>query len=398
MKVFIKGLNSCGMRKADVQRYRDFLAENEHEIVNRPQDAEVLLLWTCAFRRDFRDNSISEIKRYTKEFDGELIVCGCLPDIDRDILKKNFSGRFVSWRNDQKGMEEYFGAPNKKLSEINRTLSEKSLCNDVEKYRKDNPLKDASFIDRFNKLFVTEGCNFECSYCSERLAFPPYRSFPEEDLVKACRDMVEQTGKLEVMLLGDSIGDYGCDTGSNLPALIHKLKGIDPELKVALQGLNPASIIRFYNEMKEFLLHGDIRHLQIPIQSASDRILKLMNRPYTRDDLDNVFGLLRSVNFTEFDTHLIIGFPGEKEEDLEQTLEFVLNYRPKYVLASGYMESPAMQASGLKDKVNDQVKYRRLRYAESQIKAAGILCNTDDSELSADRCRRLNLTYIPIMD
>jgi len=391
VKVFVKGLNSCGMRKSNVQRYRDFLQANGHIIVNNPEDSDVVLLWTCAFRRDFRDNSLSEVKRYTKDYACELIVCGCLPDIDREMLNEHFSGRFVRWRNDEKEIQEHFVARHKKLSEIPRILSETILCDDVEKFRRDNPDKDASFIDQFNKLFAAEGCRFECSYCSERLAFPPYQSFPEDALVESCRVMVEETGWLEVMLLGDSIGDYGHDIGSSLPKLIRKLKTIDPDLKIALQGLNPASFLKFYDEMEGFLQNGDIRHLQLPVQSASDRILKLMNRPYTRDDIDKVFGLLNSIGFTEFDTHLIIGFPGEMEEDLESTVRFVLRHRPKYVLMSGYMESAAMPSSRLPNKCDDETRRQRLESAESRVKAAGILCNTDNSRLSEDRCRRLNV-------
>ena len=392
MKVFVKGLNSCGMRKANIRRYVEFLLENGHEISKRPQDSDVILLWTCAFRRDFSDNSISEIKRYTKQYAAELIVCGCLPDIDEETLRQNFSGRFIRWRNDEKQMEKYFGAPNKKLSDIQWLLSEDSLCDNVENFRKVNTNKDASFVDQFNKLFVVEGCRFQCTYCSERLAFPPCHSFPEEHLVRTCRRMIEETGKLDVILLGDSIGDYGYDTGSNLPNLIRKLKSINPDLRIALQGLNPASFMKFYDQMEDFLRNGDIRHLQLPIQSASDRILNLMNRPYVKADIYKIFNLLNRLGFSEFDTHLIIGFPGEAEEDVDDTISFILEHKPKYVLVSGYMESPAMASSTLPDKVDDDTKYRRLRMVESQVKAAGILCNTDDSELSAERCRRLNLT------
>ncbi len=393
MKVFIKGLNSCGMRKANLRRYADFLLENGHEISRTPHDCDVILLWTCAFRRDFLDNSVSEIKRYTDQYDGELVVCGCLPDIDGETLSQNFSGRFIRWRDDEKQMEECFDAPRKKLSEIEWLLNKDYLCDDVEEFRGENPDKDASFTDQFNSLFVTEGCRFECTYCSERLAFPPCHSFGEEKLIQDCRRMIEKTGKLNVMLLGDSIGDYGHDTGSSLPELMRKLKSISPDLKIALQGFNPASFMNFYDEMERFLINGDICHLQLPMQSASDRILHLMNRPYTKADLSKVFGLLNRVDFSEFDTHLIVGFPGETEQDVEETLNFVLKHKPKYVLMSGYMESPEMASSSLPHKVDNDTRYKRLRRIESQVKAAGILCNTDDSELSADRCRRLNLMH-----
>ncbi|MDD5473262.1 MAG: radical SAM protein [Candidatus Methanoperedens sp.] len=391
MKVFIKGLNGCGMRKTTIQKYCNFLNANGHILVDNPKNSDVILLWTCAFRRDFRDNSISEIKRYQKEFKSELIVAGCLPDIDRGLLSEYFSGRIVNWRDDETKMEEYFGITDKRMSEITFNLGEKRLCHDVAKFKKENPNKDASFVDQFTKLFVAEGCRFKCTYCAERLAFPPYKSFPESELVKECRRLVNETGQLEVMLLGDSVGDYGHDIDSSLPNLIRKLKTINPDLKIALQGLNPAHFIKFYDDMVEFLREGDIRHMQLPIQSASERILKLMQRPYTRADIEKIFTLLNNTDFTEFDTHLIVGFPGETDEDYEETIQFVLHIHPKYVLVSGFMESPAMPAYKLPDKVDSETKYKRLRDAEARIKAAGIICNIDDSELSATRFHTLNL-------
>lgn len=391
MKVFIKGLNSCGMRKINVQKYRDFLRENGHEVVSNPKDSNVILIWTCAFRRDFRDNSLSEIQRYQKDFDSEVIVAGCLPDIDKKILSKCFHGKVINWREEEKKMEEYFGTSRKRLSEIPIIFGEKNICDDVTKFREENPDKDASFVDQFIKLFIAEGCRFECTYCTERLAFPPYRSFPENKIVETCRDLVKKTGQMEVILLGDSIGDYGHDIGSSLPALIRKLKTIHSGLKISLQGLNPAHFLKYYGELTEFICNGDIRSMQIPIQSASDRALRLMNRPYAKADIERIFTFLNESKFKEYDTHLIIGFPGETEEDYEETIGFVLHHHPKYVLVSGYMESLALTAAQLPDKVDKEIKYQRLRNSESRIKAAGIICNTDDSDLSVERCRRLNL-------
>jgi len=391
MKVFIKGLNGCTTRKQKLQQYCQFLVANGHEIVNAPSKSDVILLWSCAFRKDWRDNSISEIQRYQREYDSELVVAGCLPDIAPGLLQDSFSGRIVNWRDDEEKMEKIFGVK-AKLSQFLTVYAERKLCNDAEEYRKGHPDKDATFHDQFIKLVISEGCNFECAYCSERLAFPPFRSFPEDELVEACRRMVEETGELDVILLADNLGAYGSDIGSSLPALIRKLKGIQPSLKLALNNLNPAHFVQYYDDMASFLRSGDICHVNLPIQSASARILKLMNRPYTRADIDKIFGLLNSIGFTKFDTHLIIGFPGESEEDIEQTVEFILRHKPNYVLLSGFMQSPGMTAWSLPNHVDEKTKRQRMRVAEALIRAAGIICNTDDGKLSAERYRRLNLT------
>ena len=391
MRVFIKGLNACGMRKTNVRQYEDILVANGHTLSDDPADCDTILLWTCGFRKDFRDNSLAEIDRYRKEYSADVVVAGCLPDIDREMLKERFGGAVIAWKEDEAALKEYFGLGRIGKKDVAVRIGESLVYEDIEKYKKEYPDRDASFIDQFNKLFVAEGCRFECSYCSERLAFPPYHSYSLEQIESACRQLIAETGCLQFMLLGDSIGDYGHDIGSSLPELIRRLLSVHSCLKIGLQGFNPAHFIKFFDDMEEFIGAGAIRHMQLPIQSASERILKLMKRPYCREDIDRVFGFLNEAGFTEFDTHLIIGFPGETEDDFEETIRFILRHRPKYVLVSGFMESPSMEASGLLGKVDPETRGWRIREAAIRIKDAGIICNTDDSDLSRDRCRRINL-------
>ena len=319
------------------------------------------------------------------------MIAGCLPDIAPKLLSEKSSSRVINWRDDEDKMEEFFGANNVKLNQASNILVEKQFCEDTEKYRKENPDKDATFHDQFIKLLISEGCNFDCTYCSERLMFPPYRSFQEEKLVQACRSMIEKTGKHEVILMADSLGDYGKDIGTNLPSLIRKLKTIHPDLKVALNNLNPASFIEYFDQIVDFLKNGDIRHLNLPIQSASPLILKLMDRSYTREDINRIFNLLNNIGFKEFDTHIIIGFPGETADDFEETITFLLHYKPKHVLTSRYMEAPEMPSAVLPNKVDLKTMINRSQEAFKRLTGAGIICNTDDSDLAKDRLKRINL-------
>lgn len=387
MNVFIKGLNGCWMRKTDIQRYRDFFSKNGHSIVDNPAQSDIVILWTCAFRQDYKDNSLSQIDHYQKEYHAEVVVAGCLPDIDSSSLQQHFSGKILSWRDDETVISQIFPGSNE-LRDIQRNVCENKLCDDVAEYRKQYPDRPASFADQFTKLHISEGCRFECTYCSERLAFPQYRSFSVNSLIETCRKSIEATGYKKIMLLGDSIGDYGHDIGSSLPELIQRLIMFD--LSIALHGLNPAHFIKYYDDFTGLLLKGHISHISLPIQSASNRILHLMNRSYMHEEIERIFNLFHDIGFSQFETHIIIGFPGECEEDFEKTLDFVLRHRPTYVLASGFMEASGAPAAQLPDKVDAQTKRHRLRILEERLRADGIICNTDDSELSAARFHALN--------
>ena len=389
MNVYLKGLYSCALRRQKFHQYKDFLEANNHNIVNKPYDADVILVWTCAFRADVRDYCISELRRYQSDYGAQVIAAGCLPDIAPVILQENFRGIVLPWKKDEMMMEEFFGSSGMAFDNADIVFSEKHLCDDVAVYKQENPDKDAIFHDQFLKLVVCEGCNYKCAYCSERLAFPPFRSFDAELLYERLNKMVQETGKYEVVLLGDCLGDWGSDIDSSFPELIEKLRSIDERITFALNNYNLADFIKHYDLMEGFLRNGYFSHLNFPIQSASDRILELMQRPYTRADLERVFGLIKEIDFREFDTHIIIGFPGEREEDLEQTIDFMLQYRPKYVLASTYMEMPQMDSAKISEKVQPDVKTERMKRFTEEVTNAGIICNSDEGDLIQSRFERL---------
>ncbi|MBF0157326.1 MAG: radical SAM protein [Magnetococcales bacterium] len=389
MKVFIKGLNSCVMRRQTLERYRQVIHDNGQTLVATPEESDVILVWTCGFRADVRDNSLEQLERYQERWPGKVVAAGCIPDISPDLLSERFSGTVLPWKSDQEGLERLFG---RKADEAKGppVFVEAPLCEDTTSFRAAHPDRDATFHDQFVKLVVAEGCNFKCSYCSERLAFPAYRSFSPERLVAQCREMVAASGCKNVMLLADSLGEYGHDLGLGLPELMQRLLEIDPALRLALYNLNPASFINHSEALFEFLRAGRICHLNLPIQSASASVLKRMNRTYSREELDRLFTGLNRLNFTAFDTHVIVGFPGETDADIDETVAFLLRHRPRYVLVSVYMDTPDAPAHRLPDQVPREKAMERIQAVESRFQAAGILCNSEESAINRDRLRRVN--------
>jgi len=391
MKIFVKGLNPCAIRKINIQRYRDFLIANGHQLVKNPAESDIILLWTCGVRNDFRKNSMLEANRYGREYNREVVLAGCLPDIDPQYVRSQFSGIIINWRDDSKKMEDFFGAPKQRFADIPLCYGEKQLCDSAMAFKMAHPQEDACFHDESIKLYVSEGCGFECTFCSERLMFPPYRSFPEEDLVETCRRFLSQDKTYKVMLHADNVGDYGIDIGTTLPCLIRKLKAIHPKVQVGIQGFNPAHFLRYFDELSVLVKDGTIWNLRLPIQSASSRLLNLMKRPYTSDDIHAVFSFLNSVKFTDFATDMIVGFPSETEEEHEETIRLILHYRPRYVLLSAFMSAPGLAALQFSGRIDEHTMRRRLKNADIRLSESGIICNTDGGDLFKERSRLIQV-------
>ncbi len=126
----------------------------------------------------------------------------------------------------------------------------------------------------------------------------------------------------------------------------------------------------------------------VPVQSGSDKILGLMKRPYTRADINKIAEALNAINFKEWTTHLILGFPNETEEDFQASLDYVSTYKPKYVMASSFMETPGMEASKLDNKVPEEVVQERIQRLAEVMEKNGIICNYDNSEYAVKRIER----------
>jgi len=389
MNVYIKEFNSCVMRKQKILQYSNFLKANNHTIQKNPENSDYIIIWTCGFRKDFLDASITLINSFCKKYtETTIIVAGCIPDIAPDQMPEYNNLILVPWKNDFFVLNRIFreqpGIPFE-----DPIFVENQICLDAQKFRRENPDKDVTFHDQFIKLVISEGCYFKCSYCSERLAFPPYKSFPPDFLYASLKKIVEDTGIYDVMLMADSLGQYGKDVETNFPNLVHMLKSIHPDIKFAFNNLNPSNFIDFFDDMVLFIRNGWIKHLNIPIQSGSDKILSLMQRNYTKKDIEKIFQHLRQLKFDLFDTHVIIGFPGETETDFEKTVNIIKKWRPKYILASKYMEARNAPSANLPNKIEEQITIERLNKIEKLCQQLGIICNIDGSELSQKRLQRM---------
>ncbi len=226
-------------------------------------------------------------------------------------------------------------------------------------------LRESPFVGIVN---IEEGCLDACAFCSTRLVKGRLKSFPEGAIVEQVQRLVDD-GCLEIQLTGQDCACYGFDTGTNLAGLIQKiLTNVTGNYRLRLGMGNPRHILGYKDALLDCFQDERVyRFLHIPVQSGSDHVLQLMNRKHSVEDYRNFAQeLLEKIPLFTLSTDLIVGFPGETEEDFMQTLELLKETRPtvcnitRFVAREGTVAA-LMESADTPDckAVPDPVKHER---------------------------------------
>ncbi len=212
-------------------------------------------------------------------------------------------------------------------------------------------------------LKVQDGCNHSCSYCIVPSVRGPARSLGPERTLSAVKSLMEK-GRAEVVLTGVHLGLYGSDLSpvTSLEDLLEQLVEEDLPGRIRLSSLEPLEIGDRLLSLMGNSQARICRHLHIPLQSGSDRILELMNRPYRNSDFtDAVQEARQYVPGIGIGCDVICGFPGETEEDFSRTVETISGLEIPFLHAFPYSARPGTRAARMKDDVSPQVKKSRVR-------------------------------------
>ncbi len=207
-------------------------------------------------------------------------------------------------------------------------------------------------------LKVQDGCDYYCSYCTVPLARGRSRSAQPEEIVRQARD-IEAQGIREVVLTGVNIGDFGKRGRGSLLELLKMLDSDTGIERFRLSSVEPDllddSIISFIAGNSRFA-----PHFHMPLQSGSDRVLKLMNRKYTTALFTDRVGYIRKVlPFAGIGVDVITGFPGETENDFDQTLQFLEDSNISFLHIFTYSDREGTKAAAMENKVSPGEKERR---------------------------------------
>lgn len=353
MKVFIDTLG-CPKNFNDTQTAKGFLEGAGYETVQDPENADAIIINTCGFINDAKKESIERIFDYCayKEAGKKIIVSGCLSQRYGNELFEEMPevDCFL-------GVNEY-----ERLPEILKTLDSRSkhITNSYADVlpRMCRKLDDNCFS---STVKIAEGCNNRCAYCVIPSIRGGYRSKTIEDILEETKQLAA-AGCKELILIAQDVTNYGVDLYGEymLPELLKKLCRIDGIEWIRLMYCYED---RITDELIEVMAEEPkiCKYIDIPIQHSSDDVLKAMLRRSTEDSIRNTIARLKArIPDIHIRTTLIVGFPGETDEDYEKLLEFVEEMRFARLGVFAYSQEENTVAGEMQDQIGEEIKEERL--------------------------------------
>ena len=358
-KKFYVRTYGCQMNEHDSEKIRGMLLSAGFIPTEDITDADIIILNTCAIRENAHDKVFGYlgVLKHMKKDKKDLLVgiCGCMAQeevVINEILNKYKQVDFVCGTHN---LDNLLSIIKEKIDTKKRQIEVLSYEGDiVENIPVLRESKYSAWVD------IIYGCDKFCTYCIVPYTRGTQRSRRHEDIIKEVEDLVKN-GYKEVTLLGQNVNAYGKDlykdyTLANLLEDTAKT-GID---RVRFVTSHPWD---FTDEMVDVIAKYDniMPYIHLPLQSGSNKILKLMNRRYTSEEYLKLYKQIRSkVKDSSVTTDIIVGFPGETEEDFEETLKIVNECKFDGAFTFAFSPRENTPAALMKDAISEEVKMDRL--------------------------------------
>ena len=356
MKILFISLG-CDKNLADSEEMLGLLTANGHEIVDSEEEADVIVINTCCFIHDAKEesvNTILEMAEYKKSGTCKaLIVAGCMAQRYKEEIAQEIPE-----------VDAVLGTTS--YGDIVKALNEVQAGNVFQEFRDINELPEdcghrvITTGGHFGYLKIAEGCDKHCTYCIIPSLRGKFRSVPEERLLKQAEYMASQ-GVRELILVAQETTVYGTDLygKKTLHLLLKKLCQIRGIRWIRVLYCYPEEI---YDELIQVMKEEPkiCHYLDLPIQHASDKILRRMGRRTSKQQLiDIITKLRREIPDIVLRTSLITGFPGETEEDHQELMEFVDEMEFDRLGVFTYSPEEGTPAETMEGQVPEEVKEAR---------------------------------------
>ena len=348
----------CQQNEADTERIRGMLHEMGYRMTDRPEDADFILYNTCAVREHAEDRAFGNIGALShlkkQRPDVVIALCGCMAQQEKNVEKIKKSYPQVSLLFCTHALWRF-------PSLLYRVLTEKKRVFDIggeDDIAEGLPVLRAQGPKAW--LSIMYGCNNFCTYCIVPYVRGRERSRRPEEIEKELRELVA-AGYKEITLLGQNVNSYGKDLGLDIDFadLLRRLNAVPGEFWLRFMTSHPKDASpRLFDAMAQ--CEKVAKQLHLPFQSGSDEILRRMNRRYTAEEYRALIADARAkMPDITLSSDIIVGFPGETEEDFEQTLQLVEDVRFDLLFTFLYSPRTGTPAASYEDNATPQEKQQR---------------------------------------
>ncbi len=353
VKVWLE-VYGCSSSISDGEMIAGTLASNGYELAGSFEEADASVIVTCVVKDATANRMVERIKHLSGK---PLVVAGCMAKAEPERIKRLNPKASILAPN----------AIEKVGDALASTLNGKGIAILSDSIRPKVGLPKVRVNPVISIVQIGSGCLSECTFCETRIAKGRLTSYRIGDIVRQVREDLSQ-GCKEVWLTSTDNGAYGRDIGTNLAEVIKAVCSIDAEFMVRVGMMNPQYIPSMIDDLIEAYRDDKVfRFLHIPVQSGSDRVLRLMRRGHRASTfIDVAKRFRRELKNCTIATDIIVGFPGESEEDFDASIDLLQEVEPDVVNVSKYSARPNTEASGM-EQLSRHVVNERSRVMHSVV-------------------------------
>jgi tRNA A37 methylthiotransferase MiaB len=385
----------CPRSKEDAQTIFNYFMTNGLKPVKKIHKADILCIYTCGGFNDTEKSSILTTQDilHKKSKNATVIVTGCLTKINPEALNDSKDVIVLDFdRIDQLDAIIHSKKPFKQIPNAGTIGRIPPLYTDqIIKsilYSRTDPdfiRNIPEYLNKIKKLYfkkireldatkiyhirISRGCLGSCAYCSIKLAHGRLKSKSLEQIQKDFGIGVKKGYKL-FKLIGQDIGCYGIDIKTNIIEVLKIFFNLPGNNKIILTDFHPQWFIKYYEQLEPLLIahHKKILSLRIPIESGSDIILARMRRQYKIEEVKRYISRLKEkIPSLQIYTHIIVGFPGETDEDFQETLNLLQEIQFSSVGIYSYSDRSMTESFQMKEKISSEVLEGRMNRIKNQV-------------------------------
>ena len=384
---FLIGGN-CPRSRVDAQTIFDYFLKNGLIPVKKIKKADIICIYTCGGFNETEESSIKTIKviLQKKSKNATVIVTGCLIKINPESMNIFNDIKMIDFDNLEQ-LDEIIHSKitfkqipnpgivgrihplyNKKIKKLfysyirpNLTINISYHLNYIKNiyFKKNNKINTEDIYH----IRISQGCLGSCSYCSIKIARGYLQSKPIEQIKKDFEVGLKKGYKI-FKLIGEDIGCYGFDIKTNIIEILKIFFNLPGKNKIIITDFNPQWFVKYYDQLEPILIanHKKILSFAIPIQSGSNNILTRMRRRYKIEEVKSYMSkLLEKIPDLKIRTHIIVGFPGETDEDFQQTLNLLKEIQFFSVDIFPYSDRAVTDAFKMKKKISSHIIQKRIK-------------------------------------